>query len=176
MEVPEYDMAAFDPAAMRWSSHLPTSMEKQWSWRLPLAYVPRTYSGITTGSERSIMRGITEDRPGAPRPDLNIVFDQVAYRPVNDSLYYFTGGLTAAYDIPQRRWRDLRPSHSPPPVLGGSLAYDPLGDQLILFDGGNVAERAADGTLRGYTGTWVYSIRGNDWREPPRREQPRPHV
>src|SRR5260370_39641919 len=123
MEVPEYDMAAFDPAAMRWSSHLPTSMEKQWSWRLPLAYVPRTYSGITTGSERSIMRGITEDRPGVPRPDLNIVFDQVAYRTVNDSLYYFTGGVTRAHDSPQRHCRALTPTQSPPRVPGGGPAY-----------------------------------------------------
>ena len=42
------------------------------------------------------------------------------------SLVYFTGGTTAAYSITSRRWTDLLPAHSPPPVLGGSLAYDPF--------------------------------------------------
>src|SRR5436189_275748 len=82
---------------------------------------------------RRVMRGATEDEPGVPRPDLNIVFDQVTYRPENNSLYYFTGGLTAQYDVGRRRWRDLRPAHSPPPVTAGSLAYDPLHDEIVLF-------------------------------------------
>ncbi len=176
MEIPEYDMVAFDPAAHRWRSHLPAQAEKEWSRRLPLAYVPRTYSGITTGSERTVMRNTTEDEPAIPRPDLNIVFDQVTYRPADNSLYYFTGGLTATYDITRRRWRDLRPPHSPPPVLGGSLAYDALHDEIILFGGGHVAERTPDGSLRGYTGTWIYSVRQNDWRQLPLKVQPPPRM
>lgn len=173
MAAPEYDMVAFQPARRRWENFLPPQWEKEAS--LPLAYLPRTYSALTTGSERTVMRNSTEDAPAVPRPDLNIVFDQVAYRPANGSLYYFTGGLTAQFDIARRRWRDLRPAHSPPPVLGGSLAYDPLHDELILFGGGHVAERGPDGKVRGYTGTWVYSIKDNDWAplrlavEPPPR-------
>lgn len=176
MEIPEFDVVVFDAAVRRWRNHLPAQAEKEWSRRLPLAYVPRTYAGITTGSERSVMRNATDDEPAVPRPDLNIVFDQVAYRPADHSLYYFTGGLMAAYDTARRRWRDLRPAHSPPPVLGGSLAYDPLHDEIILFGGGHVAERAPDGALRGYTGTWVYSVRENDWRQLPLRVQPPPRM
>lgn len=176
MEIPEYDMVAFDPSEGRWRSHLPKQMEEEWSRRLPLAYVPRTYSGITTGSERTVMRGATDDEEGIPRPDLNIVFDQVTYRPADNSLYYFTGGLTAKYDINRRRWSDLRPAHSPPPVLGGSLAYDPLRDEIILFGGGHVAEQSADGKVRGYTGTWAYQIKANDWQQLPRELQPPPRM
>jgi hypothetical protein len=176
IEVPEYDVVAFDPAARRWTNHLPPRMEREWSTKLPLAYVPRTYSALTTGSERTVMRGSTDDEPGVPRPDLNIVFDQVCYRPANDSLYYFTGGLTAQYDVARRRWRDLMPAHSPPPVVGGSLAYDPVHDEIILFGGGHIAEKASDGSVRGYTGTWVYRIKENDWTQLPLTVQPPPRM
>ena len=174
MPVPEYDMVAFDPAARRWESHLPPQRERQWNRRLPLAFIPRTYSGITTGSERTVMRETSDDREAVPRPDLNIVFDQVAA--VGDTLYYFTGGLTAAYDTARRRWTDLRPKHSPPPVLGGSLAYDPLHDEILLFGGGHIAERDAAGKLRGYTGPWVYRIRDNDWQSLPAAPAPPPRM
>jgi len=176
MVIPEYDVVAFDPAARRWANHLPPRMEREWSRKLPLAYIPRTYSAITTGSERTVMRGSTDDEPGVPRPDLNIVFDQVTYRPGNNSLYYFTGGLTAQYDVTRRRWRDLRPAHSPPPVLGGSLTYDPVHDQIVLFGGGHIAERGSDGALRGYTGTWVYRVKENDWAQLPPAMQPPPRM
>ncbi|MBL8228637.1 MAG: hypothetical protein JNL98_09175 [Bryobacterales bacterium] len=176
MEVPEYDVAAFDPAARRWTNHLPPGMDREWSRRLPLAYVPRTYSALTTGSERTVMRGSTDDEPGVPRPDLNIVFDQVAYRPADGSLYYFTGGLTARYDVARRRWHDLRPTSSPPPVLGGSLAYDPLHDELVLSGGGHVAERTGNGPPRGYTGTWVYRVKENTWAELLLPAQPPPRM
>ncbi|MCC6586925.1 MAG: hypothetical protein IT168_09560 [Bryobacterales bacterium] len=175
MEIPEYDVVALDPAAGKWMNHLPPGQEKEWSKKLPPAYIPRTYSALTTGSERTVMRNATDDAPAVPRPDLNIVFDQVAYRPTDNSLYYFTGGLTARYDVGRRRWRDMRPLHSPPPVAGGSLAYDPVHDEFVLFGGGHVAEMGTDGKLRGYTGTWVYKVKENDWvqlslavRPPPR--------
>ncbi len=171
MQAPEYDVVAFDPATRRWGSQLPPTLD-----RVPLAYIPRTYSGITTGSERTIMRGASDENEAVPRPDLNIAFDQVAYRPADDSLYYFTGGLTAAYDVARRRWRDLRPAHSPPPVLGGSLAYDPVHDAFILFGGGHVAEQSPDGSLRGYTGTWMYSVRENEWRQLAPADQPPPRM
>src|SRR5712692_1837005 len=47
MQIPEYDMVAFDPADGRWRSQFPSEWEELWSKRLPLAYIPRTYSGIT---------------------------------------------------------------------------------------------------------------------------------
>jgi len=176
MQVPEYDMVALDPEEGLWRNHLPANMESAWSKRLPLAYVPRTYSGITTGSERTLLRSSTEEEEAVPRPDLNIVFDQVTYNPAADSLIYFTGGLTASFDITRRRWSDLAPVHAPPPVLGGSLAYDPFHNDVVLFGGGHIAERTADGRLVGYTGTWIYRIGDNDWRELPLDNQPPPRM
>jgi hypothetical protein len=165
MQIPEYDVVAFDPADGRWRSQLPAEWAELWQKRLPLAYVPRTYSGITSGSEHTVMRGATNEKEGVPRPDLNIVFDQVVYVPSMRALLYFTGGLTAAYDPAERRWTDLAPRHSPPPVLGGSLAYDPLHDEIVLYGGGHVAEPGLNGKVVGFTGTWIYNPKANDWRE-----------
>ncbi len=176
MQVPEYDMVALDPEEGLWRSHLPANVESAWSKHLPLAYVPRTYSGITTGSERTLMRSSTEEEEAVPRPDLNIVFDQVTYNPAANSLFFFTGGLTASYDITRRRWSDLAPAHTPPPVLGGSVAYDPFHDEIVLFGGGHIAERASDGKIAGYTGTWIYRTRDRDWHVLPPETQPPPRM
>jgi hypothetical protein len=176
MEIPEYDVVGFDPRERRWLNHLPKRWESQWSKKLPLAYIPRTYSGITTGSERTVLRGLTDDAGGAPRPDLNVVFDQVSYHPPTNSLIYFTGGLTAAYETVNRRWSDLAPKNSPPPVLGGSLAHDPVNDEIVLFGGGHVAESGPDGRVVGYTGTWVYRTRDRDWQSLKMNVQPPPRM
>jgi len=176
MRIPEYDVVAFDLAGKQWQSQFPSEWAAAWKKQLPLAYVPRTYSGITTGSERTVLRGPTADREGVPRPDLNVVFDQVAYHPPTDSLIYFTGGLTAAYHVQQRRWTDLRPTQSPPPVLAGSLAYDPLHDEIVLFGGAHVAEQGRDGQIVGYTGTWLYRFQENRWLPLALETQPPPRM
>ena len=176
MKIPEYDMVFFDPAAGRWQSHFPLEKAAEWGKQLPLAAHPGIYSGITTGSRRTFMRGEAEGAEGVPRPALNIVFDQVAYRPVDNSLVYFTGGLTASYDLERRAWKDLQPPHAPPPVLGGALAYDAAHDEMVLSGGGHVAEPGPGTTLRGYTGTWVYSFRDRDWRQLALKVQPPPRM
>jgi hypothetical protein len=175
MDVPEYDVVAFDVRDGRWRDHLPAARASEWSRKRPLATIASTYAGITSGSERTVLRGPTPDRDGVPRPDLNIVFDQVAYHPPSHALVYFTGGLTAAYDVVDRRWRDLGPRHTPPPVLGGSLAYDPIHDELVLFGGGHVAQPGPGGRPVGHASTWIYGFATGDWRplsatvEPPPR-------
>ncbi len=173
IKIPEYDMVFFDPAAGRWANHLPLEKQAEWSKQLPMGMHPGIYSGITTGSRRTLMRGEAESAEGVPRPTLNIVADQVAYRSRDNSLLYFTGGLTAAYDIERRVWKDLKPPHSPPPVLGGSLAYDARRDEMILFGGGHVAEGSP---VRGYTGTWVFSYARNDWSQLTLGAQPPPRM
>jgi galactose oxidase-like protein len=175
-EVPEYDMVTFYLNESHWQNHLPSAWESQWKRKLPLAYIARTYAGLTTGSERTVLRGPTDESEGVPRPDLNLVFDQVSYHPLSKSLFYFTGGLTAAYDVVKRRWSDLMPAHTPPPVVAGSLAYDPLNNEMVLFGGGHVAEKAPDGRLIGYTGTWVYRFADGDWHRVQLDIQPSPRM
>ena len=174
MQIPEYDVVAFDPDQHVWRNVFPQRREREFARKLPLAYIPRTYSAITTGSEQTVLRGATGDAEGTPRPDLNIVFDQVEYDPEMRALIYFTGGLTAAFKVADRRWVDLAPAHSPPPVLGGSLAYDPVHREMVLFGGGFVAERDASGRPAGYTGTWLLSQ--GDWRRLPAKLEPPPRL
>lgn len=176
MPVPEYDMVAFDLAAGQWRDHLPHDWETEWTKQRPRTWMPRTYSGITTGSEQTRFRPPPDLPNGPARPDPNIVFDQVAYHPPTQSLVYFTGGLTAVYDVVRRQWTDLAPAHAPPPVLGGSLAFDPVHDEMILFGGGHVAEPGPGGHIVGYTGTWAYSFRDKDWHRLPVQVQPPPRM
>jgi hypothetical protein len=176
LKIPEYDMVYFNPSARRWQNHLPFQKQDEWSRQLPMGYHPGIYMGITTGSRRTIMRGEAEFAEGVPRPALNIVFDQVAYRTADDSLLYFTGGLTASYDIGRREWKDMKPAHSPPPVLGGTMAYDAQRDEMVLFGGGHIAEAGPGSSLRGYTGTWVFSYSRNDWSRLPLAVEPPPRM
>jgi hypothetical protein len=176
LQPPEHDMVAFDLVGRRWRNHLPEAWQEEWARKLPPVFVPRTYSGLTAGSERSLFRPPDGYTAEAARPDVNIVFDEVAYHPGSKSLVYFTGGLTAAYDVPRRRWSNLAPAHSPPPVLGGALAHDPVNNELVLFGGGHVAEAGPDGRIVGYTGTWVYSFAARDWRRLRLDVQPPPRM
>ena len=175
MAVPEYDMVAFDLDARRWRNHLPRRWEAEWGRKLPPTFVPRCYHGLTSGSERSLFRPPAGYPAEAARPDPNLVFDQVTYHPPSKSLVYFTGGLTVAYQVAERRWTNLAPIHAPP-VLGGALAHDPLNNELILVGGGHVAEEGPDGRIVGYTGTWAYSFADKDWRRLKLDVQPPPRM
>jgi hypothetical protein len=176
MAPPEYDTVSFHPDTGKWENWFPDGWRQRWASQLPRTYYPRTYSGITSGSERSLLRP-PPGFPDAPsRPDPNLVFDQVAYRPVDRSLFYFTGGLTLAYDVQHGRWTDLRPPHSPPPVTCGAVCYDPVHDEMILFGGGHVAEAGPGGRVAGYTGMWAYSYSQSDWRRVETPIQPPPRM
>jgi hypothetical protein len=177
MPVPEHDMVALDPADGKWRGHFPKAYEADWSKKPPAVFIPRTYSGITSGSERSLFRPPEGFPAETARPDLNIVFDHVAYHPSSKSLVYFTGGLTLAYNVIDRKWTNLAPAHSPPPVLGGSLAHDPVHDEIVLTGGGMVAEEGPGGRLVGYASTWLYSFKNKDWRRlEGEGEQPPPRM
>ena len=170
-ETPEYDLVAFDPAVGRWQNHLPLDKEAEWSETLPPLYMCNSYQGITTGSYRPQLK----EREGVLRPDLNIVYDQVTYDTKRHRMVYFTGGRTFAYDVEGRRWSDIGTGRAPPPVVGGSLCYDPLNDEIVLVGGGYVAETGPGGKTVGYTGTWIYECERARWRplagetEPPPR-------
>src|SRR6185295_4478362 len=46
-----------------------------------------------------------------------------------------------------------------PPLLWGSMCYDPVNKKVLLFGGGNVL------TERGDPGTWTYDPASNTWTE-----------
>lgn len=168
----EYDIVIFDPQKGRWESQFPREKESEWRGNPPPMYHCTSYQGITTGSYRPQLK----ERDGVLRPDLNVVFDQVAYDSTRSRMIYFTGGRTLAYDVRERKWTDAAPgTQGPPPVSGATLSYDPWNDEVVLVGGGHVAEPGPDGRLVGYTGTWIYEANASRWRplanglEPPPR-------
>ncbi|MFC1563193.1 kelch repeat-containing protein [candidate division KSB1 bacterium] len=167
----EYDIVVFDSEAGGWQNQFPFEKEDEWSRELPPMYLCRLYQGITTGSYRPQLKM----RDGVLRPDLNIVFDQVTYDSERSRMVYFTGGRTFSYDVVGREWSDIGSEKNPPPVLGGSLCYDPFNDEIILAGGGHVAETGPDGKPVGYTGSWIYNCKSSLWQplngeiEPPPR-------
>jgi len=170
-ETPEYDLVHFDPSVGRWQNHLPLEKQEEWSQQLPPLHMVASYQGIATGSRRPQLKL----REGVLRPDLNLVFDQVAYDKKRDRMVFFTGGRTFGYDIASRTWSDLQQGNSPPPVTAASLAYDPENDEMVLVGGGHVAEPGPDDRVVGYTGTWLFDCASGSWRplqsdtEPPPR-------
>ena len=172
-ENPEYDLVAFDPQTARWLSVYPLAKEKEWRTQPPPMHECNAYQGITIGSHRPQLKM----REGVLRPDLNIVFDQLAYDSKRARMLYFTGGRTFAYDVRARQWSDAAPgTPAPPPVAAGTLAYDPFNDEAVLSGGGHVAESGPRGELVGYTGTWIYECARSRWRALSPRTEPPPRM
>jgi hypothetical protein len=157
----EYDIVAFDSKRGNWKSHLPKQKAEVWADNPPPMHMCSYYQGITIGSHRPQLK----EREGVLRPDLNIVFDQVTYDSKRNQMVYFTGGRTFAYDVKKRTWSDICQGNSAPPLLGGSLCYDPVGDKIILAGGGHVAEKDRDGILTGAAGTWIFDCRKGSWSQ-----------
>ncbi|MCX6625960.1 MAG: kelch repeat-containing protein, partial [Acidobacteria bacterium] len=152
---------------------LPSEKQAEWSRQLPPVHECSSYQGITTGSYRPELKL----REGVLRPDLNVVFDQVAYDTKRARMVYFTGGRTFAYDLRTRTWSDAAPGFpAPPPVSAGTLAYDPVNDEIILAGGGHVAEKGTSGQLAGYTGTWLFDCAQASWRPLQAATQPPPRM
>ena len=168
----EYDIVVFDPRVGRWENQFPFEKEEEYSRELPPMHLCGYYQGITTGSRRTQLKV----RQGVLRPDLNMVFDQVAYDSRRSRMVYFTGGRTFAYDTKKRAWFDIAHGASPPPVMGGSLCYDPFNDRIVLAGGGHVAEAAENGGLAGYTGTWLYDCQLGEWSPLESESQPSPRM
>ena len=171
-ETPEYDLVYFDPVVGRWQNHLPFEKEEEWRQQLPPLHMVSSYQGIATGSRRPQLKL----REGVLRPDLNLVFDQVAYDQKRDRMVFFTGGRTFGYDVSKRSWSSIGEGASPPPVIAGSLAYDPENDEMVLVGGGHVAETGPDGKVIGYTGTWLYDCATGAWRKLESGNEPPPRM
>jgi len=155
----EYDVVAFDPDRGSWKSHLPYVKQDEWAGDPPPMHMCSYYQGITIGSHRPQLK----EREGVLRPDLNVIFDQVTYDSKRNRMVYFTGGRTFSYNLDIRKWSDICRGKSAPPVLGGSLCYDPVGDQIVFAGGDHVAERGPDGHSTGSAGTWIFDCKQGSW-------------
>jgi len=127
------------------------------------------------------------EREGEPIPALpghNRGFwhaNQLCYLPEEKKVFYYLGGSTFTYDPAERRFEnlDVALADAPPDVMLGTMAWDPVNKEVVLFGGGYLrAYQAKPGDVRqerpegAWTpdrwdrrGTWTYSPRQNRWRK-----------
>jgi N-acetylneuraminic acid mutarotase len=81
-------------------------------------------------------------------------------------------GETWAFDFQQKKWRNLKPKTSPPPLFLHSMVYDAKNKVTLLF-GGQTGNYATGQTLNE---TWAYHAASNTWEKRSPRQAPPPRA
>ena len=112
-------------------------------------------------------------RDGVDMPRPNSSFYQVCWDGHNKRLLFYVGSMTFSYEPKGRQWKRIhaRGVKAQPPalLLWGSLCYDPVNRQVLLFGGGGID--SPDGRPH----TWAMDVTKDTWRgldlavEPPAR-------
>lgn len=160
-----YDVLSFNATSRQWENELPPGGEK-WGPRVGPVEPPKFKSPYFE----------IEDVDGHIRPWQRHarMWYHGAVAPWNGNLYTLMCGRTLAYDLDQRRWKNLEPGLAPAPQSRneqGSLNWsamcaDPVNREILLFGGAGVPTR------RGDPGTWVYSTERNEWHNLEPKVQP----
>src|SRR5262249_2189563 len=153
-----YDDLALDESAGQWENLFPAG--KNWG--------PKFGDATPPGFKNEVFDLI--DKEGNVRPNLGTYrgvwdYNQYAYDSDRKRGWFYARGHTVSYDPATRTWQDLAPATQPtggkdkPPLLWGSMCYDPVNKKVLLFGGGNVQ------TERGDPGTWIYDPATNSWSQ-----------
>jgi hypothetical protein len=153
-----FDDLALDQSAGQWENLYPAM--KKWGPKFGDAKPPPFKNEVFA----------LIDQEGNVRPNLSTYrgvnyYNQYAYDSDSRRVYFHARGHTFCYDPAARTWTDLAPATSPtggqdrPPLLWGSMCYDPVNKKVLLFGGGNVL------TARGDPGTWTYDPASNTWSQ-----------
>src|SRR5262245_17100740 len=153
-----FDYWALDRSAGLWENLYPAN--KKWG--------PKFGDAKPPGFKNEVFALM--DKEGNVRPNLSTYrgvyyYNQYAYDSDTKRVYFHARGHTFSYDPAERTWKDLAPDTSPtggkdkPPLLWGSMCYDPVNKKVLLFGGGNVLSE------RGDPGTWTYDPESNTWRQ-----------
>jgi hypothetical protein len=108
-------------------------------------------------------------------------WDQGCWLPKEKKLLFFVGGLTFKYDPAKRAFENMKISFgkAPPDVMLGTMVWDPVNSEAVLFGGGYLrAHLARPGDRRqkrppdawstdkwDRRGTWAYNPEKNQWRK-----------
>jgi len=171
----EVNTLSLRDAAPAWKESFPPGREKTWSnGKFPnwgcgchrLRHKPdrpwlRNVRDIWIGTGKTnVVTFVTTD--GVLRPTRCPTYNQATYDTKRGRMLFYVGGKTFAYDPKQREWTDLKAA--PPLACDGlvmaSMAYDPVGDQVVLF-GGCFALNPWGGAR-----TWLYDCAKNEWHRP----------
>ena len=107
---------------------------------------------------------------------------QMCYLPDEKKVLYFWGGMTFKYDPDTRTFENMKIplNEAPPDVMLGTMAWNPVSEEAILFGGGYISAYKAGGRSDvkqelqpdAWTpdrwdrrGTWAYSPKLNRWRK-----------
>lgn len=164
-------------AAPEWAEAFPPGKEAAWAHgRFPnwgcgchrLGYKPErpwleTAADRWIGGSAEINRVSFVETEGVARPTRAYTHHQAAYDSKRGRLVYYVGGKTFAYDPKARAWTDLgaKPPLACEALAWASMAYDPIGDQIVLF-GGAYALNPWGGAR-----TWLFDCATNQWRRSP---------
>ncbi len=172
-----YEVRTLDPGQRPggWRESFPPGKEKAWAggkfpnWgcfchglrKKPDRPWIKTVRDRTVSGNAKI--NVTEfiETEGVKRPTRCYTYYQGAYDSKRDRVVYFAGGRTFAYEAKKRVWRDLG-AKAPlccEALSFASMAYDPVGDQMILF-GGAYALNPWGGAR-----TWLFDCAANTWKK-----------
>ena len=100
-------------------------------------------------------------------PSRTHYFNQAAYVPSRRKAYFFVAGRLHAFDLPAKRWSEVKAPGGPPLVVWGAMEYDPVNEELVLFGGG----AGPDGRR---PGTWLFNLKSGKWSRPPQPIEAQP--
>jgi hypothetical protein len=145
-----YEEQTFSLKDRLWKNRFPAG--KGWEPEVgPCKNLPRVrYGRLTNGRV-----GLSEAR--------FLAYTQYALDTDSGLVYAFANRMFLAYDTKARTWRDLKAKGHPSTgsrfsLKWGSLCYDPVNRELVLFGGNNGGSEFND------TRTWIYSPAKNEWR------------
>jgi len=90
--------------------------------------------------------------------------------PVRRKIYRFGGNRgpslsNETWEFDGRRWRQLHPKHSPPPLASAMMAFDPVTKTVILFGGVTQVEDRYGIVVPFKHSARTWSWDGQDWKE-----------
>lgn len=169
-----YGEMVFLPSQGRWINHLPDpALYGVWSDSTGFAYGSGLSSSGVFGEPYFIFKVISGAGKSFLRPNLGnmphpFIYEQYAYDPEGGKVYFFRKNWTFSYDTRTRLWDTLsylnpmmqQGSKGKASLQWGSLCWDPVNREVVLFGGGNVD--VPDGGFR----TWLYKPSTNTWSRP----------
>jgi hypothetical protein len=173
----KYDVETFDFRSGAWHDSLPIGKETTWAngtfpnWNYyGYSAPPNSLGPIVPNVNDYIVSGFTAynqvsfvQYDGVQRPTRCPTFHQACYDGKRNRMLFFVGGKTFSYDSVTRIWQDLNPASSPlacDALVWGSLCYDAVNDEAVLFGGGMALN------TWGGAKTWIYDCTNNTWRRP----------
>jgi len=142
----------FVPGENRWVDAFPEAVAEAWAGH------PKQWPGWNICAPA----GSFYQRDGIAMPRPTSSFYQVCWDDHNGRVLFYVGSMTFSYDPVSRLWEliyDKDEQCQPPALLlWGSLCYDPVNKQVLLFGGGGVDR--PDGRPH----TWALDVTTDRWR------------